>query len=101
MAQHGDHIVRIKWTGQNQLQYLTTVEIRGIDRMGIINEVTGVITRQFMVNISKFHIENHDGVFSGYVELYIQDTAHLNNLMDKLLKINGIDSVRRIDAPSD
>ena len=101
MAQYGDRIVRIKWAGQNQLQYLANVEIKGFDRMGIINEITGVITRQFMVNISKFHIENHDGVFSGYVELYIQDSSHLNELTDKLLKIDGIDSVRRVDTPSD
>lgn len=101
MAQYGDRIVPIKWSGQEQLQYLTRVKIKGIDRMGMINDITGVITRQFTVNISKFHIENNDGVFVGYVELYIQDSRHLKALISNLQQIKGIDSVRRMDAPSD
>lgn len=101
MSQFGDKIVSAKWTTQKKLSFLARIEIRGIDRMGMINEITKVITQELMVNISKFHIESHDGVFNGYIDLYIQDSMHLNDLSANLMRIKGMDSVKRKDQCED
>lgn len=101
MAQFGERIVNAKWTTQEKLSFLARVEINGMDRMGMINEITKVITQVLMVNISKFHIESHDGIFTGYIDLYIQDSIHLNILSSNLMKIKGMQSVKRKDQNED
>lgn len=101
MSQFGDRIVNTKWTSQKKLSFLARLEIHGIDRMGVINDLSNVITHELMVNMSKFHLESHDGVFNGYIEVYIQDLTHLNDLSANLMKIKGMDSVKRTEIVED
>lgn len=97
MAQHGDRIVSAKWTSHKVLSFLARIEVKGIDRIGIIHEITKVITEELLVNIRMFHIESHDGIFEGYIDLYVHDVTHLNNLIGNIIKIKGMDSVKRRD----
>ncbi|QKG79420.1 RelA/SpoT family protein [Tenuifilum thalassicum] len=101
MAQHGDKIVAAKWTTQKALSFLARIEVSGMDRIGIILELTRVISEELMVNIRKFYIESHDGIFEGYIDLYVHDVTHLNNLILNIMKIKGIDNVKRIDKFDD
>jgi len=97
MSQHGDRIVAAKWTTQMALSFLVRIEVNGMDRIGIISELTRVISQELMVNIRKFHIESHDGIFEGYIDLYVHDVTHLNNLIMNIMKIKGMENVKRMD----
>lgn len=101
MAQYGDKIVSAKWTTHKMLSFLARIDVRGMDRIGIISEITKVISDELMVNIRKFHIESHDGIFEGFIDLYVHDVSHLNNLIMNLMKVKGMDKVKRLDKVDD
>ncbi|KAB2867094.1 MAG: bifunctional (p)ppGpp synthetase/guanosine-3',5'-bis(diphosphate) 3'-pyrophosphohydrolase, partial [Bacteroidales bacterium] len=101
MSQYGDKIVSAKWTTHKMLSFLARIDVKGMDRIGIISEITKVISDELMVNIRKFHIESHDGIFEGFIDLYVHDVSHLNNLIMNLMKIKGMDNVKRMDKVDD
>ena len=95
MSQQGNRIVSAKWTTHKVLSYLARINLIGIDKMGMIRDITEVISQQLSVNIRSLNVEVHDGIFEGLVDLYVHNTADLNNLILNLSKIKGIDSVKR------
>ncbi len=97
MSSHGELIVSAKWTKHKILSFLAGIRIKGIDKIGIANSITSVISLDLNANIRKIAIESHDGIFEGSIELYVHDTKHLNNLIMNLFKINGVVSVDRIE----
>lgn len=98
MSSHGNLIVSAKWTRHTILSFLAGIRIKGIDKIGIANSITNVISHDLNANIRKISIDAHDGIFDGTIELYVHDTKHLNNLIMNLFKINGMVSVNRIEA---
>lgn len=98
MSSHGNLIVSARWTSHRILSFLACIRIQGIDKIGIVNSITNVISHDLNANIRKIAIETHDGIFEGIIELYVHDTKHLNNLIMNLFKINGVVSVNRIEA---
>jgi GTP pyrophosphokinase len=96
----GEKIVNAKWTKHTFLSFLARVCLRGIDRMGIVNEITQFITLDLSVNIRKIHFETHDGIFDGYIDLYVHDTQDLDVIIKRLLKVKGVESVTRSDVKS-
>jgi GTP diphosphokinase / guanosine-3',5'-bis(diphosphate) 3'-diphosphatase len=101
MSSHGELIVSAQWTKHKILSFLAGIRIKGIDRIGIANSITSVISHDLNANIRKIAIESHDGIFEGSIELYVHDTKHLNNLIMNLFKINGVVSVDRIENIQD
>lgn len=97
MSRQGDRIVSAKWTTHKILSFLARIEIRGIDRVGILSELTKEISDELRVNIRKLSIESHDGIFESSIDLYVHSASDLNNLIGKVMKIKGIDSVKRIE----
>ena len=89
-AQFGKNIVKdeIKWSQHKAMSYLVTIELRGIDRMGILLDLAKVVSGDFSINI-------RDGIFEGSISLYVKDAEGLHDVMDKLRKIKGIESVKR------
>ncbi len=98
MSSHGNLIVSARWTSHKILSFLACIKIQGIDKIGIVNSITNVISHDLNANIRKINVETHDGIFEGSIELYVHDTKHLNNLIMNLFKINGVVSVNRIEA---
>ncbi len=98
MSSHGNLIVSTRWTSHKILSFLASIRIQGIDKIGIVNSITNVISHDLNANIRKIAIETHDGIFEGTIELYVHDTKHLNNLIMNLFKINGVVSVNRMEA---
>ncbi|WP_320053275.1 RelA/SpoT family protein [uncultured Acetobacteroides sp.] len=96
-AQHGDRIVNAKWSVHKLMSFLSRIEVRGIDRIGIISDIAGLISDQLNVNMRRFTIESHDGIFEGYIDLYVHSRTDLNNLILGLMKIKGIDSINRVE----
>ena len=97
-AQYGENIVRdeIRWSQHKAVSYLATVEIRGIDRSGMILDLAKLITADFRINMRAISVQSHDGIFEGTISLYVKDIESLNILLDNIRKVKGIDSVKRL-----
>ena len=100
MSSHGDKIVSAQWESQKILSYIAIINISGIDSIGIVSKLTRVISDDQNVNMRSIHVESHDGIFEGTINLYIHHTKDLNNLILKLMKIKGIHTVTRQERSS-
>ncbi|MDR0385228.1 MAG: RelA/SpoT family protein [Prevotellaceae bacterium] len=96
-AQHAEKIVHAQWSVHKILSFLAVLEIRGIDRIGILRDLTDIIADRLNVNIRKLNIESHDGIFEGFIELYVHDLEDLNKLINAVQHIKGMDSVKRVE----
>lgn len=94
-AQYGDRITSIKWSSHKAISYLTVIKVIGIDRIGILMELTQVITGELNTNIRELHIQTHDGIFEGKISLYVKNIDDLNLVIDKVRKIKGVEKVIR------
>jgi guanosine-3',5'-bis(diphosphate) 3'-pyrophosphohydrolase len=98
MANYGYRIVKAKWTNQQELAFLTGLRITGIDEVGLINQLTTVISQDFKVNIRSITVDSDNGIFEGSIMVYVNDTDHLENLIRKLKMVKGITGVNRFDS---
>ena len=98
-AKFGDKILTVKWADKENTgnHYLARIFLKGTDRMGMINDITKVTSKVMGVNIRRFNIGTEDGIFDGFIDLYVNDMQNLENLIKKLQKINGVESVSRKD----
>lgn len=98
-AKFGDKILTVKWADKENSgnHYLARIFLKGTDRMGMINDITKVTSKVMGVNIRRFNIGTEDGIFDGFIDLYVNDMENLENLIQKLQKIKGIESVSRKD----
>ncbi|MDA3952693.1 MAG: RelA/SpoT family protein [Bacteroidales bacterium] len=95
LSSEGNYIVPAKWISQKFLSSLAKLTLNGIDRIGIVSDITAIISNELTVNMRKIFIETHDGIFEGELELYVHNVKDLNNLIMNISKIKGIDSVKR------
>ena len=98
-AKFGDKILTVKWADKENSgnHYLARIFLKGTDRMGMINDITKVTSKVMGVNIRRFNIGTEDGIFDGFIDLYVNDMENLESLIHKLQKIKGIESVSRKD----
>lgn len=96
-AKQGYRIIAAKWSKHFIMSFLARISLNGIDRMGVINELTKVISLVLGVNIRKIMIESHDGIFEGYIDLYVHNIDDLNKLIKSLSEIKGVESVKRVE----
>ena len=96
-AQSGRNILKdeIKWSQHKAMSYLSTIELRGIDRTGILLDLAKTVSEDFSINIRQINIQTHDNIFEGTISLYVKDAEGLHAIMDKIRKIKGIDTVKR------
>jgi len=99
-AKQADRIVSAKWSKHFMMSYLARISIRGLDRMGIVSDMSKVISLQLGVNMRKICIETHDEIFEGTVDLYVRNTDDLDKLIKSLSAIKGIESVKRVELNS-
>lgn len=97
MTNYGHRIVKAKWKAHETIGFLTGLKITGLDKKGLINEITEIISSQLSLNIRSFHLESHEGVIQCIIMLYIQSTGSLNELISKLKKLDYIKKVSRIN----
>jgi GTP pyrophosphokinase len=98
MSNYGYRVVKAKWTSQKELAFLAGLKIIGVDRVGIINDITKVISNELKVNIRSITIDTTDGMFEGNLMLFVHDTKHLDKLLAKLIKVPDVIKVNRIDS---
>lgn len=98
-AKYGDKILTVKWAEKENSgsSYLARIYLKGTDRLGMINDITMITSKVMGVNIRRFNIGAEDGIFDGFIDLYVNDMDVLETLIEKLSKIDGIESVVRND----
>ncbi len=98
-AKFGDKILSVKWADKENSgnHYLARITLKGTDRLGMINDITRITSKVMGVNIRRFNIGTEDGVFDGFIDLYINDMNNLEDLIKKLQKIKGLEKVTRTD----
>jgi GTP pyrophosphokinase len=97
-ASHGERIITAEWAMHKEMSFAVTLEMNGIDRLGILKEIARVITDEYSVNIQSINIETKDGIFFGKLHVFVFGTEEVNNLCMKLLKIKGMSSVKRVEV---
>lgn len=96
-ASYGNRIIATEWDTHKELSFLVTIYIKGIDCMGLLNEVTQIISRQLNVNIRKLTIETNDGIFEGRIQLYVHDVDDVRTICNNLKQVQNIKQVTRIE----
>ena len=97
MSSEGNRIIPVRWTIHKLASFLARISINGIDRIGLVSEVTTIISKELNVNIRNINVSVYDGIFEGTIDLYVHHTRDLNNLIMQLSNIKGIASVKRIE----
>ena len=92
----GYRIVKAKWSGKGTSQYSITLRIIGNDDIGIVNNLTNIISRDEKLTLRSINIDSHDGLFSGNLEVVIDDNTRLETLMKKLRVVKGVKQVERL-----
>jgi GTP diphosphokinase / guanosine-3',5'-bis(diphosphate) 3'-diphosphatase len=90
-------IVKAKWNNNNNLAFLAGIKINGFDQVGIVNKITQIISSELNVNMRSISFDSNDGIFEGLIMVYVQDTNHLDQLIENLKKVTGVINVERID----
>jgi GTP pyrophosphokinase len=101
MSNQGEKIVAAEWTKFKKQSYLTRLLLEGFDRLGIVNQVTNIISKENNINMRSVQFETNNGIFKGELFLYIHNTEDLNNLISQLKKIKGIENVSRLKDLND
>ena len=96
-SSYGNRIIATEWDTHKKLSFLVYIYIKGIDNVGLLNEITQVISRQLNVNIRKLDMETDDGIFEGKVQLYVHDVEDVKAICNNLRKIPNIKSVTRVE----
>lgn len=98
MANQGDKIITAQWTKFKLYSSLAQIRVKGLDRVGILNDITNIISKQNDINIRSVSFEAHDGIFEGLLYLYIHNLQDLENLIVTLKKVKGVDTVVRLET---
>ena len=94
-ANYAYRILKSKWINKDEIDFVATISIKGIDSLGLMNKVTQIISNQMNVNIKSINITSDDGVFEGIITLKVHNVAFLKELTTKLQKVEAITSITR------
>jgi GTP pyrophosphokinase len=97
LSNHGNRVIKARWTSQKEIAFLAGLHIVGTDRVGLINDVTKVISNELKVNMRSITVDSDAGIFEGTIKLYVHSTEHLDKLMNNLSQVEGIIKVSRFD----
>ncbi|HLW19867.1 MAG TPA: bifunctional (p)ppGpp synthetase/guanosine-3',5'-bis(diphosphate) 3'-pyrophosphohydrolase [Cyclobacteriaceae bacterium] len=97
ISNHGNRVIKARWTSQQQIAFLAGLRIVGTDRVGLINDLTKVISDELKVNMRSITVDSDSGIFEGSIKLYVHSTNHLDNLIENLSTVPGVIKVTRFD----
>ncbi|RME17739.1 MAG: bifunctional (p)ppGpp synthetase/guanosine-3',5'-bis(diphosphate) 3'-pyrophosphohydrolase [Bacteroidetes bacterium] len=98
LSHYAYRVVKAKWVNEHLLSFLAGIKVKGIDKLGLVNEITKVISNEHQVNMRSIKFDTEDGLFEGEIMVYVHDTKHLNRLIKNLKKVEGVTSVYRMDG---
>jgi GTP pyrophosphokinase len=97
MSNEGNRIIAVKWAIHKLVSFLARIQMSGIDRMGLVNDITNIISSELKVNMTNINISVQNGIFEGTIDIYVHHTKDLNNLILKISNIKGIENVKRVE----
>ena len=92
----GYRVVKAMWSGKGSSQYSITLRVIGTDDIGIVNNLTSIISKDEKLVLRSINIDSHDGLFSGNLVVMVDDTSRLDGLIKKLRTVKGVKQVSRI-----
>ena len=98
LANYGHRVVKTKWAKNKEISFLTGLKIIGLDDVGVIHKITNLISGELKFNISAMTIEAKEGIFEGNVKIFVHDKEELDELVDRLISLPGIERVDRYDT---
>ena len=96
-SNEGNRIIAVKWAIHKLISFIARISITGIDRIGIVNEITNIISSELKVNMTSINITVSNGIFEGTIDLFVHHTKDLNNLILKISNIKGVESIKRVE----
>ncbi len=100
-SQYGNNLVSVTWSSHKAMSYLAILELRGIDRIGILGDLSQVIVSALNTSIREIHLQSHDGIFEGRVSLYVRDLNDVKLIMEKISKVKGVKKIIRVENPKE
>ncbi|MGE0567966.1 MAG: ACT domain-containing protein, partial [Bacteroidia bacterium] len=100
LSNYAYRVVKAKWTTDQLISFLAGIKIYGTDELGIVNNITQVISNENNVNMRSLKFESDDGLFTGTIMVFVHDTKHLKHLIANLKKIKGVTKIERFDHES-
>jgi guanosine-3',5'-bis(diphosphate) 3'-pyrophosphohydrolase len=97
MSNEGNRIIAVRWAIHKLVSFLARISMTGVDRIGLVNDLTNIISSELKVNMTNISISVKDGIFEGIIDLYVHHTQDLNNLILKISNVKGIDSIKRVE----
>ena len=97
MSSEGNRIIAVKWAIHKLVSFLARISMTGIDRIGLVRDITTIISSELKVNMTGINISVQKGIFQGTIDLYVHHTKDINNLILKISNIKGIESVKRVE----
>jgi GTP pyrophosphokinase len=98
LSNYAYRVVKAKWNSQHLIAFLAGITIKGTDELGLVNNITKVISTQYNVNMRSITFDTDGGIFEGTIMVYVHSTEHLTQLIGKLKKVNGVSTVTRVDS---
>jgi GTP pyrophosphokinase len=98
MASFAHRVVKTKWARNKEIAFLIGLKIVGIDDVGVIHKITNLISGEMRININAMTIEAREGVFHGNIKVYVHDKEEFELLLERLRKLQGIETVDRYDT---
>lgn len=96
LVNYGNRVIKAQWSSQIEMSFDVSIHLDGIDRIGMIQDISKVISSDLHTNMRAFTIDTKDGIFEGVIKLVVTDTKHLDTLMHQLEAIDGVYQVYRI-----
>lgn len=97
LAHYGHRVVKTKWVKNREISFLTGVRIVGMDDVGVIHKITNIISGELKINIAGLTIESKEGLFEGLIKVFVHDKDELDELVDRLKGLDGIQSINRLE----
>ena len=97
LSKYAYRILKAKWYSKNEISFLSSLKIKGTDRVGIIDDISKIISSELKVNMKSISINSNSGVFEGKIQFYVNNTSHLLRLIKKLEKIRNVIKVSRFE----
>lgn len=98
LANYGHRVVKTKWAKNKEISFLTGLSIIGLDDVGVVNKITNIISGELKINIAAITIESREGLFEGTIKVFVHDKEELEELVDRIKSLNGIQQVNRFDT---
>ena len=97
LAHYGHRVVKTKWVKNREISFLTGLKIVGMDDVGVIHKITNIISGELRINIAGLTIESREGLFEGLIKVFVHDKDELDELVERLKGLDGIQSISRLE----